>query len=68
MDHKERKNGVLPVTALFSWKFCFSLRTSYKESIWFRTTQMPIFVPFVSAGVIFDGAFSLWVSLSDEGF
>ena len=27
------KNGVLPVTTLFSWKFCVSLRTSYKELI-----------------------------------
>ena len=28
------KNGVLPVTTSFFWKFCFSLRTSYKELIW----------------------------------
>ena len=28
------KNGVLPVTTLFFWKFCFSLRTSYKKLIW----------------------------------
>ena len=28
------KNRVLPVTNLFFWKFCFSLRTSYKELIW----------------------------------
>ena len=30
---------------------------------WFvvPTTQMPIFVLFVSAGVSFDGAFSMWV-------
>ena len=28
------KNGVLPVTTLFFQKFCFSLRTSYKELIW----------------------------------
>ena len=28
------KNGSLPVTALFFWKFCFGLRTSYKELIW----------------------------------
>ena len=28
------KNGVLPVTTLFFWKFCFSLRTFYKELIW----------------------------------
>ena len=27
------KNGVLPVTTLFFWKFCFSLRTSYEELI-----------------------------------
>ena len=27
------KNGVLPVTTIFFWKFCFSLRTSYKELI-----------------------------------
>ena len=28
------KNGVSPVTNLFSWKFCFNLRTIYKELIW----------------------------------
>ena len=28
------KNGVLPVTTLSFWKFCFSLRTHYKELIW----------------------------------
>ena len=28
-----KKKGVLPVTTLFFWKFCFSLRTSYKELI-----------------------------------
>ena len=28
-----RKNGLLPVTALFFSKFCFSLRASYKELI-----------------------------------
>ena len=27
------KKRVLPATALFFWKFCFSLRTSYKELI-----------------------------------
>ena len=27
------KNGVLPVTTLFFYKFCFSLRTAYEESI-----------------------------------
>ena len=29
----------------------------------YQQPQMPIFVLFVSAGVLFDGAFSLWVSL-----
>ena len=28
------KNGVLPVTSSFFWRFCFNLRTSYKELIW----------------------------------
>ena len=28
------KSGVLPVTTLFFWKNFFSLRTSYKDSIW----------------------------------
>ena len=47
----------------FFSKPCFSLRTSYKELIWFTNDPMPIFVLFVSAGVSFDGAFTLWVSL-----
>ena len=28
------KNRVLPVTALFFWKLCISIRTSYKRLIW----------------------------------
>ena len=31
----------------------------------YQGTQMPIFLLFVSAGVLFDGAFSLWVSLNN---
>ena len=27
-------SGVLPITTLFLWKFCFSLKTSNKELIW----------------------------------
>ena len=27
-------NGVSPVTTLYFWKFCFRLRTCYKELIW----------------------------------
>ena len=62
------KNGVFPVAILFFWKFCFSLGARSKELIRsgydVPTTQMFIFILFVSAGVWFEGAFSLWVSLS----
>ena len=58
------KNGVLPATTLFFWKFCFSSRTSYKELICCTNNSMPVFILFVSSGVLFDGAFSLCVSLS----
>ena len=33
------KNEVLPKTTLFFWKFCLSLRTSYKELIWWTNDQ-----------------------------
>ena len=36
MDLSKR---VLPVTTSFSWKFCFSLRTSYQELIWCTNKQ-----------------------------
>ena len=29
-----RKNGILPVTTSFFGRFCFSIRTFYKELIW----------------------------------
>ena len=60
------KNRVLPVTTLFFSKFCFSLRTLIKS--WFDVpmTQMSILILFVSDGVLFDGAFSLWVSLNNQ--
>ena len=58
------KNGVLPLTTLFFKKFCFSLRTSYKELIWCTSDPNARICTFVSAGVLFDRAFSLWVSLS----
>ena len=54
------KNGVLPVTALFFRKFCFSLRTSYKELILYTidpNAHIPTFCK-----LFFDGAF-LWLSL-----
>ena len=46
------------------WKFCFSLRTSYKQLIW--CTNKPNVHIHLSAGVLLDGAFSLWVSLNNE--
>ena len=55
--------GFLPVTNLFFWGFCYSLRTSYKGLIWCTKNQIPIFILFVSTGVLFDGDFSVWVSL-----
>ena len=62
------KSGVLPVTTLFFWRFYFSLRTSSKELILYTNSQMPIFVLFVSAGVLVDGVFTLWVSLRIKCF
>ena len=54
---------VLPVTTLFFEDFVTVQESLIK--IWFDLlkTQMPILVLFVSAGVLFDCAFSLWVSL-----
>ena len=60
--HKERS---ISVTTLFSKNFCFSLRTTYKERFDIPTTQMPIYLLFVSTGVLFDSAFSLRVSLRE---
>ena len=56
---------VLPVTTLLFWKFCFNIRTSYTKS-WFviLTTQICIFILFISAGVLFECAFSLRVPWS----
>ena len=53
------KNRVFPVATLIC-----SLEEPLLKS-WFdvSTTWMSIFVLFVSTGVIYDGTFSLWVSL-----
>ena len=56
------KNRVCQLLLYFFWKFCFSLRISYKVLI--VTTQMPIFILLVSAAISFEGTFSLWVSLN----
>ena len=47
----------------FFWKFCFSLRTSYNSWFDVPTTQKLIFILFLGVGVLFEGAFSLCVSL-----
>ena len=64
--HKER--SFASSYFFFFFKFCLSLGARSKELIrsWYDvpTTQMFIFILFVSAGVWFEGAFSLWVSLS----
>ena len=62
------KNGVLPVTTLFFWKFCFSLRTSYKELIWYTNHANVHIHIFWKCWVSFEGAFSLWVSLTTYGY
>ena len=56
-------NGVLPVTTLFFEKCCFSKELLIK--IWFEipTTQMFKLILFISAVVLFEGVFSLWLSL-----
>ena len=44
------KNRVLPVTNSFFWKFCFSLRNSYKELIWctnHSNAHIPTFWSFI---------------------
>ena len=52
------KKGVLPAAALFFWKFCSSLRTSYKELIW--CTNNPNVYSYISQAL---GTFSQRVSL-----
>ena len=47
-------NGFLPVTTLFFRKFCFSLRTSYKELVW-CTSHPNIHIH--TFGVLFEGDF-----------
>ena len=53
-----KRNGVLPVTTLFFANFVSVYEPLRKSWLDVPTTQMPIFVLFVSAGVLFDGAFS----------
>ena len=57
------KNGLLPLTTSFFWKFSFSFRTSYKY--WFNIliAQVKIFILFRRALVLFEGIFYLLTSL-----
>ena len=58
------KNLVLPVTNLFFWKFCFSLKTSYKELICCTNNPYAHICTFCKPwGFIWRCPFSLWVSL-----
>ena len=45
------KNGVFPVTTLFFWKLCFSLKSSNKSWFVVPTTKCLYLYFFVSAGV-----------------
>ena len=48
---------------VFLWRICFSIRTCYKELIWSTNYQMSIFKFSENGWVLFEVAFSLWVSL-----
>ena len=54
------KNTDLPVAILFLWKLRFSIRVNLK---YLPTIEMSVFILFLIAGVLFEGVFSLWVSL-----
>ena len=58
------KNGVLPITTLFFWKFCFDWRTSYKELIWFKNYPNVHIDTFRKRWNFIWGCFSVWVSLT----
>ena len=49
-------------------KILFQLKNLLKSWFVVSKTQVPIFVLFASAGVSFDGAFSLWVSLNKRNY
>ena len=53
------KNGVLPVTTLFFLNFVSVYEPLIKSLFDVPTTQMVIFILFVSTLVLFKGAFSL---------
>ena len=60
------KDGVFPVTFFFFFfeNFVSEYEPLRKSWLDVSNTQMLIFILFVSARVLFKGAFSLWVSLN----
>ena len=59
------KNRVLPVTTIFFENFVSVEEPLINSSFDVPVAQTPKSVLFVRAGVLFDGAFSLWVSLKE---
>ena len=57
------KNGVLPVTTFFLENFASVYESRIKSWFDVPTNQMLIFILLKSIGVLFESAFSLWVSL-----
>ena len=58
------KTGVLPVTTSIFENFVSVYEPLIKSWFVVSKIQMAMFVLFASTGVLFDGAFSLWVSLN----
>ena len=60
MDLSEKKRSFASNCFIFFffWKFCFSLEPLTKSFFDVWTTQMSVFILFVSAGVLFEGGFS----------
>ena len=54
-----KSNGVLPLATLFLWKINFSIWTCWLN---LPTSQISINILFVSAWVLFECVFSMWVS------
>ena len=59
--HKERS---FASNCFIFLKILFQLRTSYNDLIWSANNPNTHIRTFVSAGILFDGTFSLWVSLN----
>ena len=57
------KDGVLPVINLFFRKFYFSLRTNlWRVDLMYESLKFILFILFECVRVLFEGAFSQWVS------